>query len=275
MATTINAGTTTGTSFQIVPDTTGAMNIQTSGATAVSIDSSQAVTLTHPLPAGSGGTGITSLGSGVATFLGTPSSANLAAAVSDETGTGSLVFSISPAFTGIPTAPTAATGTNTTQIATTAFVNSSIIPSGTAMLFYQASAPTGWTKVTSINDYGLRVVSGSGGTTGGTSAFSSVFTNQTPTINSSGLSVGATTLSIDQMPSHNHPGNQSTGYYGSYTGTLVGYGILSGSNLTVQTNSVLSQGGGGSHTHGISGSVTSSAITLDLQYANVIICTKN
>lgn len=36
------------------------------------------------------------LGSGVATFLGTPSSANLAAAVTDETGTGALVFATSP-----------------------------------------------------------------------------------------------------------------------------------------------------------------------------------
>jgi hypothetical protein len=51
---------------------------------------------TGTLPAGRGGTGVTSLGSGVATFLQTPSSANLAAAVSDETGTGALVFSNSP-----------------------------------------------------------------------------------------------------------------------------------------------------------------------------------
>jgi hypothetical protein len=40
------------------------------------------------------------LGTGVATFLTTPSSANLAAAVTDETGTGTLVFSASPTFTG-------------------------------------------------------------------------------------------------------------------------------------------------------------------------------
>lgn len=39
-------------------------------------------------------------GSGIATFLGTPSSANLIAAMTDETGTGSLVFSVSPTFTG-------------------------------------------------------------------------------------------------------------------------------------------------------------------------------
>lgn len=41
-------------------------------------------------------TGITGLGSGVATFLATPSSANLAAAVTGETGTGALVFGTSP-----------------------------------------------------------------------------------------------------------------------------------------------------------------------------------
>lgn len=49
-------------------------------------------------------------------------SAQLAAAVTDETGTGALVFAGSPALTGTPTAPTAAAGTNTTQIATTAHV---------------------------------------------------------------------------------------------------------------------------------------------------------
>lgn len=42
------------------------------------------------------GTGISGLGTGVATFLATPSSANLAAAVTDETGTGALVFATSP-----------------------------------------------------------------------------------------------------------------------------------------------------------------------------------
>lgn len=51
-------------------------------------------------------TGVSGLGTGVATFLATPSSANLAAAVTDETGTGSLVFSASPTFTGTLTAAT-------------------------------------------------------------------------------------------------------------------------------------------------------------------------
>lgn len=66
--------------------------------------------------------GVSGLGSGVATFLGNPTSANLAAAVTDETGTGSLVFANTPSFFGTPRAPTADPGTNTTQIATTAFV---------------------------------------------------------------------------------------------------------------------------------------------------------
>ena len=66
--------------------------------------------VTGTLPVANGGTGITSFGTGVATFLGTPSSANLAAAVTDETGTGSLVFATSPTFVtpvlGTPTSGT-------------------------------------------------------------------------------------------------------------------------------------------------------------------------
>lgn len=41
-------------------------------------------------------TGISGLGSGVATFLATPTSANLRGAVSDETGSGALVFATKP-----------------------------------------------------------------------------------------------------------------------------------------------------------------------------------
>lgn len=52
----------------------------------------------------------------------TATSAQIAAAVSDETGSGNLVFSASPSLTGVPTAPTAPVDTNTTQIATTAHV---------------------------------------------------------------------------------------------------------------------------------------------------------
>jgi hypothetical protein len=60
------------------------------------VDHIPSLTLGAALPVASGGTGITSFGTGVATFLGTPSSANLAAAVTDETGSGLLVFATSP-----------------------------------------------------------------------------------------------------------------------------------------------------------------------------------
>jgi len=43
-------------------------------------------------------TGVSGLGTGVATFLATPSSANLISAVTDETGSGSLVFATLPTF---------------------------------------------------------------------------------------------------------------------------------------------------------------------------------
>lgn len=49
-----------------------------------------------PVSAAQGGTGLTALGTGVATFLGTPSPANLKAAVTDDTGSGALVFATSP-----------------------------------------------------------------------------------------------------------------------------------------------------------------------------------
>lgn len=45
-------------------------------------------------------TGISGLGAGVATWLATPSSANLATALTDETGSGSAVFSAAPVITG-------------------------------------------------------------------------------------------------------------------------------------------------------------------------------
>jgi len=70
--------------------------------------------VTGTLPVANGGTGITSLGAGVATFLGTPSSANLRTAVTDETGTGALVFATSPTLVtptlGVATATSVATG---------------------------------------------------------------------------------------------------------------------------------------------------------------------
>lgn len=80
---------------------------------------------------------ITGLGTGVGTFLATPSSANLAAAVTDETGSGAAVFATSPTLVtpilGTPTSgtlnntttATASAGTNSTALASTAYADRS------------------------------------------------------------------------------------------------------------------------------------------------------
>jgi hypothetical protein len=61
-------------------------------------------------------TGISGLGTGIATFLATPSSANLATAVTDETGSGALVFANSPTLVtpnlGTPSAINLTNATN-------------------------------------------------------------------------------------------------------------------------------------------------------------------
>lgn len=68
---------------------------------------------------GNGGVDVstTTTGTGVVTFLGTPSSANLATAVTGETGSGALVFATSPALTTPDLGtPSAATLTNATGL---------------------------------------------------------------------------------------------------------------------------------------------------------------
>jgi hypothetical protein len=60
-------------------------------------------------------TGVSGLGTGVATFLATPSSANLATVLTDETGSGSAVFATSPTLvTPVLGTPTSGTLSNCT-----------------------------------------------------------------------------------------------------------------------------------------------------------------
>jgi len=152
-----------------------------------------------------------------------------------------------------------------------------VVASGTVMLFYQSSAPTGWTQVTSLNDYAMRLVSGSGGSTGGTTAFSTVFTNQTPSISVSisGITAGATTLALSQIAGHAH----AMSYIGAGGGGTFYVSPPFGQTGDSYTQQVTdSQGGGGSHTHSISGGTgtgSSSAVVLNVRYANIILCSKN
>jgi hypothetical protein len=147
------------------------------------------------------------------------------------------------------------------SVTSTSFASgASEFASGTALLFQQTSAPTGWTKVTSYNDYAMRVVSGST-STGGSVAFSTAFASQAI----SGT-VGSTTLSTAQMPSHQHsttpyaPGGAAAYVASSYNSFFDGASGVSGST-----------GGGGSHNHSFSGT----AINLAVQYVDVIIATKS
>jgi hypothetical protein len=70
------------------------------------------------LPVNRGGTGVTTLNANAVTFLQTPTSANLAAALTDETGTGANVFATSPTLV-TPTLGVA-TATSINRVAITA-----------------------------------------------------------------------------------------------------------------------------------------------------------
>jgi hypothetical protein len=94
--------------------------------------------VTGTLPVANGGTGITALGTGIATFLGTPSSANLAAALTDETGTGANVFATSPTLV-----------TPTLGVATATSINGTTIPSSATLI---KASDTGTVTSTMIAD---------------------------------------------------------------------------------------------------------------------------
>ena len=141
------------------------------------------------------------------------------------------------------------------------------VPSGTVMVFYQAAAPTGWTKSTSNNDKALRVVSGNGGGTGGTHALSSppslAHTHTSAAhVHSVGahshgnnLSAAAHTLSMAQMPQHRHGAQSRTGGSSPIAfGSGVGY-----VNRNIPESGMSYKGSSSSHSHSMSGSVSNSS----------------
>lgn len=89
------SGLGTGVATALAVNTGTAGSVVVNGG-ALGTPSSGTLTNATGLPISSG---VSGLGTGVATFLATPSSANLASAVTDETGSGSLVFGTSPSLT--------------------------------------------------------------------------------------------------------------------------------------------------------------------------------
>jgi len=178
-------------------------------------------------------------------------------------------------------------------------------PSGTVMVFHQASAPTGWTKSTTHNDKTLRVVSGSGGGSGGTHGLSSPpstshthtggsHTHSVPSHNHNhNLSAGSHTLSTSQMPSHSHtidtyqPGWNNPGGHG-YISVNYQNDSFYRREASMSTESTGSSSG---HSHSLSGSVSSSSAAntgsgsgttgsggptaFSPQYIDVIVCSKD
>ena len=158
-----------------------------------------------------------------------------------------------------------------TDAATKAYVDA-LLPSGTVVVFAQAAAPTGWTQVTTSNDYLLRLVNGgTGGTAnwqGGASAYAS--TNG-----------GSHVLTWNEMPSHNHSASDG-GHTHSYTGGNPnncanggGY-VVQNATANAGTGFTTGSGGNANITVGYAGANyghqhTQAALT----YIDVIFCSKN
>ncbi len=163
-------------------------------------------------------------------------------------------------------------------------------PSGTKMIFNQASAPTGWTKVTSnVDNRALRVVSGTGGGTGGSVGFTTAFGDKSISATASSENTGGTvaghTLTESEMPSHDHvafrtfrhQSSPNLGYGAGWTGLSWysrSFEATSDARMTTST------GGGGSHTHGFTGGAHNHTISvgnvdLRVSYIDVIVAQKD
>ena len=121
------------------------------------------------------------------------------------------------------------------------------------MLFVQTAAPTGWTKLTTYDNYALRIVSGTAGT-GGSVAFTTAFASG---------STGAYTLATADIPSHTHF-TQIAGGAGSPAANFFADTWGGASSLTPQIYTA-GTGGGGSHSHSLS---------LAVQYVDTILASK-
>ena len=159
--------------------------------------------------------------------------------------------------------------------------------SGTKMVFYQASAPTGWTQDTAsaLSNTVMSVVTGTGGGTGGSTSYFSSFlattdksgTDTAPVTGSVSGTVGDTSLSTPQIASHSHSFSIIQPHPNSGSPN-----VARGAGNQPGTAGTSSTGGGGSHAHPFSGSLASAtadvSVTVpaaNVKYANVIVAAKD
>jgi microcystin-dependent protein len=167
---------------------------------------------------------------------------------------GNLAVTGTSTFTGIPSAPTASAGTNTTQVATTAFVLANANPTGSLIMWTTGTAPTGWLlcagAAVSRSTYAalFAVIGTTFGVGDGSTTFNLPnYTNRTPygtTVGATGGSADAvvvshthTATSVVTDPTHNH----TIGTRLSLTGNFQGFYAPnhgSGDDSTVTTSSV-------------------------------------
>ena len=160
--------------------------------------------VTGTLPVANGGTGITALGTGIATFLGTPSSANLAAALTDETGSGANVFATSPTISSPTITGTGAiagtftgnlTGNVTGNVSGTAGSTTGNAATATALATGRTFQLTGDVEASGVTFDGTGNVSLT--TVIGTGAIVNADVNASAGIAYSKLSLGGTITSAD------------------------------------------------------------------------------
>lgn len=158
-------------------------------------------------------------------------------------------------------------------------VNENANYSGAVMIFQQTSAPTGWVKLTTIDDAILGITTGTP-TTVGTNNFTTKFASSvsvTATVNFSSVTVNGATLTTTQIPPHTHT-------Y-TYTNTAVPYrSVPSTPPLTNKVTSFIGAGAlgpaisgvtaGQSHAHpgpaSASGPITFATKDLRIKYVDVI-----
>ncbi len=161
------------------------------------------------------------------------------------------------------------------------------VPAGTKMLFQQTAAPTGWTKDTTHNNKALRVVSGAA-SSGGATNFTTVFGTPKTT--------GSHVLVTAETPIHTHGlGTLAIVSAGGHVHTITGMKLDDASGgVTPEmlddaslTPTVTSDSGGantaGAHVHTFSGALANTGsgsghdhtLSLDLQYVDLIIATKD